>query len=108
MKGVSIMLTFERVLETFADYLSEDKDTEVVEAKHGYIVMFWHDQRAEYDFFTLCKTPHALLKELLKSYGSYLAWVECGPNGDPNTKQKAEIAKKKKALREKCRDADAQ
>ena len=100
------MLTFERVFETFADYLDEDKATEVVKAAHGYIVMFWHKERSEYDFFALCKTPHALLKELVSRYGGYLEWLACGGEGDPTAKQKAEIAKKKKAIRAECLSSD--
>lgn len=64
------MLTFERVFETFASFLSEDTATEVVKVAHGYIVMFWDKERSDYDFFTLCRTPHALMRELVKSYGS--------------------------------------
>lgn len=35
------MLTNEKVLEVFKDYLSQDPDYEVVMASHGYTVMGW-------------------------------------------------------------------
>lgn len=37
----SFMLTNEKVLEVFKDYLSQDPDYEVVMASHGYTVMGW-------------------------------------------------------------------
>lgn len=33
------MMTFERVLEVFKEYLAEDNNCEVVITKHGYTVM---------------------------------------------------------------------
>lgn len=33
------MMTFEKVLEIFKDYLAEDTDCDVVLTKHGYTVM---------------------------------------------------------------------
>ena len=35
------MLTNEKVLEIFQDYLNEDQATEVVMTRHGYAVMLW-------------------------------------------------------------------
>lgn len=37
------MMTFEKVLEVFNDYLNKDSVLEVVNTKRGYTVMIWDD-----------------------------------------------------------------
>lgn len=101
------MLTFEKVFETFADFLAEDDATEVAKVKHGYLVMFWDDNGDDYDFHTLCQTPHELMDALLKSYSDYLDYVvvkkrDSTLNEDPTDAEKAVIAEKCAALRARC------
>lgn len=54
------MLTFEKVLEGFRDYLVEDKICEVLRCTRGYMVVNWNN--CEYDCVTaqLCRTPEDL------------------------------------------------
>ena len=35
------MLTFEKVLETFGDYLAQDKSCEVLNTSRGHLVVDW-------------------------------------------------------------------
>lgn len=35
------MLTFERILTVFADYLAADTDVEVIQTRHGYTYLVW-------------------------------------------------------------------
>ena len=38
------MMTFEKVLEVFNDYLNKDSVLEVVNTKRGYTVMIWDEK----------------------------------------------------------------
>ena len=42
------MLTFEKVLEVFADYLKQDRLYEVVITSHGYTLMAWESERSQF------------------------------------------------------------
>ena len=96
------MLTFDGVLKSCEEFLTEDMATEVVKAVHGYIVMFWDKEREEYDFFDLCHTPEELMNELVESYGSYLSWLVCVNKDDPTAEEQAVIAEKQAVLLAKC------
>ena len=65
------MLTFEKVLEVFGDYLAEDKSYEVFCTSRGYLVVNWAN--CEYDWVTgqLCRTPEFLRDILRFSYVDY-------------------------------------
>ena len=39
------MMTFEKVLEVFNDYLNKDSVLEVVNTKRGYTVMIWDEKK---------------------------------------------------------------
>lgn len=62
------MMTFEKVLEVFKDYLAEDTNCEVVLTKHGYTVMQWDEKSKDWYGVEYCETPEDLRDELLSSY----------------------------------------
>lgn len=62
------MLTFEKVLNVFKDYLAEDTACEVVLTKHGYTVMQWDEKSKDWYGVEYCETPEDLSEELLSSY----------------------------------------
>ena len=62
------MLTFEKVLEVFKDYLAEDTNCEVVLTKHGYTVMQWDKNSKSWYGVEYCEAPEDLREELLSSY----------------------------------------
>lgn len=62
------MLTFEKVLEVFKDYLAEDTNCEVVLTKHGYTIMQWDENSKSWYGVEYCETPGDLRDELLSSY----------------------------------------
>lgn len=62
------MLTFEKVLDVFKDYLTEDTNCEVVLMKHGYTVMQWDEKSKDWFGLEYCATPEDLQEELLSSY----------------------------------------
>lgn len=62
------MLTFEKVLEVFRDYLAEDTDCVVVLTKQGYTVIQWDENSKSWYGVEYCETPEDLQDELLSSY----------------------------------------
>lgn len=61
------MLTYEKVLEMFKDYLAEDSNCEVILTKHGYTVMQWDEKSKSWYGVEYCETPEDLHEELLNS-----------------------------------------
>ena len=66
------MLTFERVLEGFGDYLAVDKSCEVLRCSRGCMVLNW-ENCLQNDWVTaqLCPTPEDLRDILRFSYVEY-------------------------------------
>ena len=62
------MMTFEKVLKVFKDYLAEDTNCEVILTKHGYTVMQWDENSTSWYGVEYCETPEDLRDELLSSY----------------------------------------
>lgn len=90
------MLTFEKVLEVFKDYLAEDTNCEVILTKHGYTVMQWDEKSKSWYGVEYCETPEDLRDELLSSYRMNEA--------EKITKTKRELTEEdNNILDEKCR-----
>lgn len=66
------MLTFEKVLEVFADYISKDEVCEVVITSKGYTVMYWDDKDEDWYNTPFCKTPEIMRDTFLESYFDFL------------------------------------
>lgn len=103
-EGADIMLTFERVFETFADYLAGDADREIVKVRHGYLSLLWDNNMGEYVSFMFCQTPEELLNELASNYTGYLEWQLCADKDKPTEAECAEVAEKVAEIRAKCLD----
>ena len=67
------MMTFEMILEVFADYLCKDKDYEVVLTSRGYAVMGWDDGQNNWNTVEHCATPQALRDHLLDAFCGFMA-----------------------------------
>ncbi len=65
------MLTFERVLEIFADYLTADETIEVYISRHGCVRVEF-DQDFHYCSGEVCHTPKELFNLLADDYRTYL------------------------------------
>lgn len=59
------MMTFEKVLEVFNDYLNKDSVLEVVNTKRGYTVMIWDEKDEQWFGVEHCKAPELLRDALL-------------------------------------------
>lgn len=62
------MLTFEKVLEVFKEYLEKDNICEVVTTKQGYTVMYWDNKAEDWYAVIYCKTPEDMRDALLDGY----------------------------------------
>ena len=68
------MLTFEKVLEVFNDYLDDDEMYEVVFTSHGYTLLEWDRQCGDWTGVKLCPTPEALVNALMYGYTGLLEY----------------------------------
>lgn len=67
------MLTFEKVLEIFSDYLMLDQELEVCKSRYGYIRVEFSfiDEDEKYCSGEICHTPEQLFDMLLSDYRGY-------------------------------------
>ncbi len=67
------MLTYEKILEVFRDYLSEDDACEVLHTSRGYLVVDWESGKKDSEWVTarLCRTPEKLLEVLRSTFEEY-------------------------------------
>ena len=66
------MLTLERVMEVFSDFLSEHEEYEVVKTKRGFVVLFWEEDSDYYQGADVLKTVEDLRDELIDCYKNEL------------------------------------
>ena len=66
-----LMLTFEKVLEIFADYLAADETIEVYISRHGCVRVEF-DQDFHYCTGEVCHTPKELFDLLADDYRTYV------------------------------------
>ncbi len=64
----SIMLTFDKVLEVFEEYIKQDTLCEIVTTSRGYTVMYWDSRQEEWYGVEFCKTPEVMRDALLQGY----------------------------------------
>lgn len=69
------MLTFEKVLEVFGDYLGQDHACEVLTTSRGHLVVDWESCKNNWVTAQLCPTPKKLLDVLRPSYEEYQGFL---------------------------------
>lgn len=90
------MLSFERVLEVFQDYLQKDPLYEVVLTSHGYALLAWEPCQNDWYRIKHMATPKVLLDSLMDTYANYLE--------DQITENRRELtAEEAKEIQAKCR-----
>lgn len=98
------MLTNEKILAAFEEYLAADKVCEVVLTSRGYTVMEWNELRREWYNVQLCDTPEALRDALLATYRDYLTdQYTRDEQDDPTPAQQEEIRQKCEKMMELCK-----
>ena len=99
------MLTFEKVLHVFDDYLQQDPLYEVVLTSHGYILMAWEPERDEWYQAELMEIPEMLLEALLDAYAGFLEDQITENDRELNPSEEAEIKTRCKILQEQCQSS---
>ncbi len=97
------MLTHEKVLEVFKDYLAADDDFEVVLTSRGYTVLAWDDRALEWYNVQLCPTPEELLDALLGGVETYIQYEITKGRRDLTEQEEQEMREKMQALFDKCK-----
>lgn len=68
------MLTFEKVLTVFQDYLSQDERYEILITSRGYTVMEWDSTQQDWAGAQFCPTPEKMKEILLEAFAGYLEY----------------------------------
>ncbi len=95
------MLTFEKVLEVFKDYLAEDTRYEIVMTSHGYTVLEWDSRANTWVGEELCATPEIMRDVLLDNFTGYLEYKAIIANGEVSEDEQIRITKQRQRLLEK-------
>ena len=96
------MLTFEKVLEVFKDYLSKDDVLEVVTTKRGYTVMIWEEKDEQWFGVEHCKTPELLRDALLHGYYDFSEQQLTHNRRNLSEEEIADIQSQCKQLHDRC------
>lgn len=96
------MLTFEKILDVFAQYLMQDPVVEIVMTRRGYTVMLWDRKQENWWEAEYCATPEKMLEVLLESYGLYLEEIRCAGNRELTEEEKAEICADQQRIKALC------
>ena len=95
------MLTFEKVLEVFDDYLDDDEMYEVVFTSHGYTLLEWDRQCGEWTGVKLCPTPEALVDALMYGYTGLLEYQATLGRRELNDSDKEQVKTARQAMQKK-------
>ena len=95
------MLTYEKVMEVFKDYLTEDTRYEIVITSHGYTVLEWDSRANTWAGEELCATPEIMRDMLLDCFTGYLEYKAIIANGGIAKAEQEQIAAQRQVLLEK-------
>lgn len=96
------MLTFEKVIEIFADYLKQDPLYEVVLTSYGYTLMAWEPERSQWYSAEYMATPKDLMDSLLDAYANFREDQITDNDRDLTQQEQAELDRECSLLRDKC------
>ena len=95
------MLTFEKVMVVFKDYLAEDTRYEIVMTSRGYTVLEWDSKANTWAGEELCATPEIMGDVLLDCFTGYLEYKTIIANGEIIKADQERITAQRQALLEK-------
>ena len=101
-EGGGLMLTFEKVLDVFTDYLQQDPLYEVVLTSHGYTLMAWEPRKNQWYTAEIMETPEILLDALLCKNAEYLEEQLTDSERDLTPEEQAEIDAVCSQLKAEC------
>lgn len=96
------MLTFEKVLEVFTDYLQRDPLYEIISTSHGYTLMAWEPERNQWYNAELMATPKILMDSLLDAYANFREDQITDNDRDLTPQEQDEVKRECDLLRAKC------
>ena len=99
------MLTCEKVLEVFKDYLAEDDSCEVLTTSQGYLEVDWSSRKSDSDWVTsrLCQTPEHLRDVLRSRYEEYQGYkLTGGYKRELLPSEDVDIRRMGEAMSERC------
>lgn len=85
------MLTFEKVMDVFKDYLAEDTRYEIVMTSHGYTVLEWDSKASAWAGEELCATPEIMRDVLLDDFTGYMEYKAIIASGEVSEIERAKI-----------------
>lgn len=103
--GVNAMTTYEKVLESFKNYLDEDDTCEVLSTSRGYLVVDWTSGKEKSEWVTsrLCQTPEHLRDVLRSRYEEYQGFLLTnGYKRDVTSQEEQEIQRMGALLADLC------
>ena len=100
-EGARLVLTFEKVMEVFQDYLAEDTRYEIVMTSHGYTVLEWDSSSNTWAGEELCATPEIMRDVLLDCFTGYLEYKAITTNGEISEAEQVGITAQRQVLLEK-------
>ena len=100
-EGARLVLTFEKVMEVFKDYLTKDTRYEIVMTSHGYTVLEWNSSANTWAGEELCATPEIMRDVLLDCFTGYLEYKAITTNGEISEAEQVGITAQRQVLLEK-------
>lgn len=97
------MLTFEKVLDVFEQFLSGNGIYEIVQTSHGYAVLEWDACGKEWNSIIPCATPDRMAEILLDDLTGYLEYKATLGRRDLTYDDMAHISAERQVYIEKLR-----
>lgn len=97
------MLTFEKVLNVFEQFLLENGIYEVVQTSQGYTVLEWDSCGKGWISATLCATPEEMAETLLDNLTGYLEYKTTLGRRDLTYDDMAQVSAQRQAYLDKLR-----
>ena len=96
-------MTYEKVLEVFRGYLTEDDSCEVLTVSRGYLVVDWNSCKSEWVTSRLCQTPEHLRDVLRSRYEEYQGYkLTEGYKRELLPSEDVDIRRTGEAMAERC------
>ena len=97
------MLTYEKILEVFGGYLTEDDSCEVLSSSRGYLVVDWNSAADRWITTRLCQSPEQLRDALRSHYEEYLGYQRTGEyKRELLPSEDADIRRMGESMAERC------